>query len=90
MPYLKYRIVPIIVIITNTINVQISYSCLDIKIFEVGYHPWQYSTIIDHEVNSNSMRSKPIPLATIEAELNNIKAEEHNETDSSAETTKEC
>ena len=67
----KSRLIPMILINTNSYNVWIRQPLLAAKLYDVDYHPWEYETTVNHEEDSDTIKFgfQPVPTAELQADI---------------------
>ena len=67
----KSRLVPMILINTNSYNVWIRQPLLAAELYDVNYHPWEYETTVKHEEDSDTIKFgfQPVPTAELQADI---------------------
>ena len=84
----KSRLVPMILINTNSYNVWIRQPLLAAELYDIDYHPWEYETTVNHEEDSNMSKFgfQPVPTAELQADImataqESVEEEKDNDSD---------
>ena len=83
----KSKLVPIVLMNTNSYNVWIRQPLLAAELYDADYHPWEYETTVTQEEGSDTIKfgSQPVPTAELQAEIMATSQESANE-ESNSET----
>ena len=67
----KSRLIPMILINTNSYNVWIRQPLLAAELYDVDYYPWEYETTVNHEEDSDTIKFgfQPVPTAELQADI---------------------
>ena len=67
----KSRLVPMILINTNSYNVWTRQPLLAAELYDVDYHPWEYGTTVNHEGDSDTIKFgfQSVTTAELQADI---------------------